>query len=223
MLADFFSSFILGLLTPLGVVCVLPLFPGFLAYLANKIPQENPKKNFIILGLLVTAGVITFMFLLGLIFTTFLQASLTNIIGIVSPIAFGILIIISLLLIFNVDFTKYLPQAHAPVLQNPYAGAFVYGFLFGAIVIPCNPAFIAVMFTKTLAISAMQFTTNLLNFLLFGIGMAFPLLAFALISAAASTQVISFLTKYKKHINITAGVIMLVISLYYLFFVFKVI
>jgi len=222
MLADFLSSFTLGLLTPLGAVCVLPLFPGFLAYLANKVSKDNKKSIFIVFGLLITAGVVLFMSLLGIIFTTILKTSLTKVVNVVSPIAFGILIVLSLLLIFNVDFSKYLPKAQAPILSNSYLNALVYGFLFGAIVLPCNPAFIAIMFTKTIATSAASFIVNIINFIFFGLGMAAPLLLFSVISAAASTTIIKYLTKYKREINIVAGVIMLVISLYYIIFVFRI-
>lgn len=222
MILDFLASFWLGLLTPLGALCVLPLFPGFIAYLANKVSQDANKKVFIYLGLLVSLGVIVFMFLIGLIFTTILKTSLTKVINIVSPIAFGILIIISLLLIFNFDLGKYIPKLNAPVLSNPYLGAFVYGFLFGAIVIPCNPLFISIMFTKTIAVSGLDFVVNIINFLFFGLGMAAPLLLFSIISATKTQQVIEFLNKYKRTINLFVGVIMLIVAIYYLFFVFKI-
>ncbi len=211
------SAFILGLLTPLGAICVLPLYPGFLAYLAN---QGKKKISIALLGLIVTAGVILFMFLLGLIFTTILQKSLTTVIGIVSPIAFGILAVISLLLIFDIDFGRYFPQIAAPATKSPLLTAFLYGFFFGAIVVPCNPAFIAALFARTLAM--MDFILNTLSFLFFGIGIAAPLLLFAIISSAASTTVINWLIKYRRPINILAGLFMLGVSLYYLIFVFRV-
>jgi len=47
-------------------------------------------------------------------------------------------------------------------------------------------------------------------------------LILAVVSASWSKIVIGFLTKYKKWINVAAGVIMLLISLYYLIFVFKI-
>ncbi len=221
LLAELGAAFILGLLTPLGAVCVLPLYPGFLAYLSNQLSgKEEGKLTIFLFGLVITAGVILFMLALGLIFTTILQVSLTSIIGIVSPIAFGILLIISLLLIFNVDVGRFLPKGHAPVTKNPWVSAFTFGFFFGAIVVPCNPLFIAVLFTRT--ISAMGFAENVLQFLFFGIGIGFPLLVLAAISSAASDTVINFLTKYKRVINFIAGIIMLGISLYYLIFVFRV-
>ncbi len=221
LLADLSTSFILGLLTPITALCVLPLYPGFLAYLSNQVSGDEPKKKLLILfGLVITAGVILFMFLLGLVFTTFLEVSLTKVIGIVSPVAFIILIIISLLLIFDVDAGRFLPRAQVPVAKNPVFNAFIYGFFFGAIVVPCNPLFIAVLFTKT--ISSMNFIVNILNFLFFGIGIGFPLLVFSAISTTKSRTIISFLSKYKRKINFYSGLIMLVISLYYLIFIFRI-
>jgi cytochrome c-type biogenesis protein len=104
--------------------------------------------------------------------------------------------------------------------KNPWLKAFFFGFFFGAIVVPCNPTFIAVLFTRTL--STINFIENILNFVFFGIGMGFPLLAFSFVSTAKSTAVIGFMTKNKRAINLAAGSIMLVISLYYLVCVFSV-
>ena len=91
LLANIVTSFILGLLTPLTAVCVLPLYPGFLAFLSNKFSGKESRRTFFLFGLTILSGIIIFMILLGLIFTTVLQKSLTNVIGIVSPIAFVIL------------------------------------------------------------------------------------------------------------------------------------
>ncbi|WP_135611854.1 cytochrome c biogenesis CcdA family protein [Methanococcoides sp. AM1] len=221
-LADLFLSFTLGLLTPLTAVCVLPLYPAFLAYLSNQLSGEEKNKRLpLIFGLVISAGVILFMSLLGLIFTTLLQVSLTNVIGIISPIAFGILFIISLLLIMDYDIGKFLPRTNIAGDRNPLITAFLYGFFFGAIVVPCNPAFIAALFAKSL--TSMGFFENFLNFVAFGIGISFPLLVFSAISTAKSKSIIRFLIKYKRKINLSAGIIMLVISVYYLIFVFRVV
>ena len=209
-----------GLFAPLGAVCVLPLYPGFLAYLAGRVSNKDSRYTFVWLGLMVTFGVILSMFLFGLIFTQLLQESLTRAIGIVSPIAFGILGLISILLIFNVDIGRFFPKVHSPVLKSPYLSSFVFGFFFGAVVLPCNPAALIVLFA--ISTSVTSFVLNLFNFILFGVGMAIPLLAFAIVSAAWSKGVINFLTTYKSWINRIAGIIMLGISLYYLIFVFRI-
>ena len=221
LLSELGAAFVLGLLTPLGAVCVLPLYPGFLVYLSGQLSgKEAGRMTIVLFGLIITSGVILFMVILGLIFTTILEVSLTNIIGIVSPIAFGILLVISLLLIFNVDVGRFLPKGRAPVTRNPWASAFLFGFFFGAIVVPCNPLFIAALFTRT--ISALSFLENMLRFLFFGLGIGFPLLVFAAISTTATDAIINFLTAQRRKINLTVGIIMLGISIYYLFFVFKI-
>lgn len=221
LLLELGAAFVLGLLTPLGAVCVLPLYPGFLVYLSTQITgREAGRWTILLFGLIINAGVILFMLVLGLIFTTVLQVSLTNIISIVSPIAFGILLVISLLLIFNVDIGRFIPKGKTRITGNPWLNAFIYGFFFGAIVVPCNPLFIAALFTRTL--STLGFLENLLRFLFFGIGIGFPLLVIAAISSAATDKIIGFITRRQRIINLIAGIIMLGISLYYLIFVFRV-
>jgi cytochrome c-type biogenesis protein len=217
---NFWLSFLAGLFAPLGAVCVLPLYPGFLSYLASKASTKDSKKTILLFGVVITIGVVSSMLLIGLVFSTILKASLTKAIGIISPIAFVILGLVSISLIFNFDIGRFMPKAQVPVLKSPMLSAFVFGFFFGAIVLPCNPGSLAVLFA--VSASTVSFLTNLLNFLFFGIGMAAPLLILAMISAAKSQQVIGFLTKYKKKINLFAGIIMLSISIYYLAFVFKV-
>ncbi len=233
LLGILWEAFFLGLVTPLGAVCVLPIYPGFLVYLSSQISTREPGRATIFLfGLVISAGVIIFMLLLGLLFTTILEVSLTSVIQIISPIAFGILFVISLVLIvtgilslvsnIRVDIWRFLPKGHAPAIKNrnPWVSAFMYGLFFGAIVVPCNPGFIAILFAR--AVSTVDFLQNIFRFLLFGVGVAFPLLVLAGVSSAASNTVISFLTKRGNWINLVAGLIMLGISLYYLIFVFRV-
>jgi cytochrome c-type biogenesis protein len=219
-LANLWISFLAGLFAPLGAVCVLPLYPGFLSYLASQVTDKENKKQIIIFGVIITLGVILSMFLFGLIFTFFLQKSLTKAIGIISPIAFGILAIISIFLIFNFDLGRFFPKINAPVKKNPYLSSLIFGLFFGAIVLPCNPASLAVLFAVSTSI--MEFIVNLFNFVVFGFGMALPLLIFALISAAKSKEILGFLTTKKRAINLIAGIIMLVVAAYYLIFVFRI-
>lgn len=220
LFTNLWISFLAGLAAPLTAVCVLPLYPGFLAYLANQLKGRESKRTIIFLGFNVAFGIIVSMLLIGLIFTFFLQESLTRAIGIISPIAFGVLAIISLLLIFNFNFAKLIPKVHTPLTKNPLLSSFLFGFFFGAIIIPCNPASLVVLFA--ISSSTVGFIANLLNFFLFAIGMSLPLLILAVVSAAKSQVVVAWLSKYNRIINLITGIIMLGISLYYLIFVFKI-
>jgi cytochrome c-type biogenesis protein len=220
-ISDLATSFVLGLLTPLGAVCVLPLYPGFLVYLASQAPGgESDRRTIARFGVLISAGVIAFMSIIGLLFTTVLEVSLTRVIQVVSPVAFGILLVISILLILDVEIGRFLPRANVPMTGSPTVRAISFGLLFGAIVLPCNPLFIAALFARTA--STGNFLINVLNFVFFGIGLAFPLLAFSLVSTAASEKVIDVMTRYRRHINLVAGAVMLAVSSYYLVFVFRI-
>jgi len=220
VLGELSTSFLLGLATPLTALCVIPLYPGFISYLSQQLDGDTNQKTYLLFGLLVVAGVISFMLALGLVFSTILQASLTSVIEIVSPIAFTILGIMGLAMILNLNFQSYLPSKTTPQFQNPLLNAYSFGFFFGAIIIPCNPAFIATFFAR-----AFLFTNpinSILNFTLFGLGIGFPLLTFTLLSQPKSQQIIQTLQKHKIKINKTSGLIMLGISLYYLTQVFNI-
>lgn len=221
LLAEVAGSFVLGLLTPLTAACVLPLYPGFLTYLARE-GERGPggEAGTGLFGAMVVLGVLAFMTVLGILFTTVLQVSLTAVIGVVSPIAFAVLAVIGIVLLLDLEFAG-VPQVEAPTTGKPLLDAFLFGFFFGAIVVPCNPAYIAVFFTRaTLFGSPVE---SIGNFVAFGLGIGAPLLVFAVASERWSRQVIGTLVRERKWINRGSGAIMLAVSLYYLVVVFRVV
>ena len=213
------TSFLLGLATPLTAACVLPLYPGFIAFLAGR--REGARHAPLALGLAVVAGVTATMAAVGLVFSTLLELSLTAVIAVASPIAFVVLAAIGALLIADVDFSRLLPAVRAPTAGGrPLPAAFGYGAFFGLIVLPCNPGFIGAFFSKQLAVSVGDFGLNLLNFVIFAAGIGTPLLVLALVSGAFSQAVVRFLGRRKSVINRVAGAAMLAIAAYYLIVVF---
>lgn len=213
------GSFALGLATPLTAVCVLPLYPGFLAYLSTR--SDDVRLPIGWLAALVGAGVVSFMLVLGVVFTTVLEISLTNVVGVVSPVAFAVLGAVSLLLLADVDVGRVLPSIEPPQSRHPVGSAFGYGFFFGAIVVPCNPGFIAVFFAR-----AFLFTdpvASILHFLLFGTGIAAPLVGLAAVSGRWQSRILSILTRHRSAINRATGAVMLAIAVYYLVVVFRVV
>lgn len=220
VLGELSTSFLLGLATPLTALCVIPLYPSFISYLSKQLDGDTDQKTYLFFGLLVVAGVISFMLALGLIFSTLLQASLTSVIEIVSPIAFAILGLMGIAMMLDLDFQNYLPSKSTPEFKNPLLNAYGFGFFFGAIIIPCNPAFIATFFARAFLFETP--VTSVLNFMSFGVGIGFPLLAFSVISQSKSQEVIKLLQKHSSIIHRGSGLVMVVISLYYLIKVFNV-
>lgn len=210
------GSFALGLATPLTAVCVLPLYPGFLAYLSKQ-PGEHSIG---LLAALVAAGVLSFMLSLGVVFTTVLQVSLTGVVGVVSPAAFLALAVLGVLLIADVPVGELLPAVEPPQSRHPLASAFGYGFFFGAIVVPCNPGFVAVFFARAFLLS--DPVGSLLHFLAFGGGIAAPLVALAAVSDRWRSRVMGALKRHESVVNRTTGLAVLAVAVYYLAFVFEV-
>lgn len=216
LVSQVLTSYTLGLATPLSAVCVIPLYPGFLAFLSN---QQEGGPSPAILGGLVALGVIVLMGSVGIIFTTILETSLTAVVEMISQPAFALLAIFGIVLIADLHPQARLPSIEPPQTRYPSLSAFAYGAFFGAIVLPCNPGFISVFFAR-----AFLFTSplsSLANFGAFGVGMGTPLLFFAIISEGWRNQLMSILTRNRRAVNVLTGVILLGISLYYLIFVFE--
>ncbi|MCO8267755.1 cytochrome C biogenesis protein [Haloferax sp. AB510] len=244
-----FELFVLGVGTPLTAACALPLYPGFLAYLARQSSRVSGESSspagatgdgrggvrngggdgderdgslpIAVLGGLVTAGAVSFMLVIGVVFSLLLEVSLTTVVEVVSPAAFVVLFVVSLALLFDAKVFARLPTIEPPETRHPALSAFAYGFFFGAIVLPCNPGFIALFFARV----PVLFDTaaeSLLGFLAFGLGIGAPLLVFALVSERYSRRATRWFARHTTAINRVTGAVMLVVSVYYLLVVFDV-
>lgn len=213
--------FLIGVATPLTAACVIPLYPAFLAFLANQ-DESGEGRSIVTLGLLVTTGVIACMALIGLVFTTLLESSLTLVVEAVSPVAFAILVVVSVALLLDLGVFTRMPTVEPPQSSHPSVSAFGYGFFFGAIVLPCNPAFVALFFARVPILFDSQLE-SFLGFLAFGLGIGAPLLAFSLVSQPFATTVTRTLARHSGPVNRVTGAVMLVVSVYYLVVVFSVI
>ncbi|MCU4926774.1 cytochrome C biogenesis protein [Halobacteria archaeon AArc-dxtr1] len=221
--ASLIEFFLLGLATPLTASCVLPLYPSFLAYLAAT-GDRSRSPSVAVLGALVVAGVITFMAIVGVLWTTVFRGGVSGAVTLLSPIAFAVLAVVGAALVIAPNGFARLPTVEPPHSRYPTLSAFGYGFFFGAIVIPCNPGLIALFLSRsTVAFPAFDSQVEVLaGFLAFGLGIGTPLLAFAVLAQPYSRRVTRTLARYSGPINRFVGVVLVVVSLYYLIVVFGV-
>jgi cytochrome c-type biogenesis protein len=204
-------SFLAGLFTPLGSVCVLPLYPGFLAYLAHQTENDHQTA---LLGVTVTTGILVSMAVAGFIFITLLKGSLSLVTGVIAPILFVMLAGAGFLMVAGVDFGRYIKAVRPPRSRGPLSGAFLFGAFFGIAALPCNPAPIIVLFAISSTIG--DIFLNFLGFIIFGIGMALPLLLLSALPLEQSGSFTRFLAVHSNEISRVAGILIIVISLYYL-------
>jgi len=211
-------AFIAGLLAPLGAVCVLPLYPGYLAWLANQVGEGTHRTLLIRFSLVVTTGIIVAFFVVGFIFTWLLRSSVSAAIGIISMTAFVILAGASICLIVGIDLSRVIPATKILHPVGPYQNALVFGLFFGLIILPCNPAPIILLFA--LSVNAADFLENLFILIAFCIGIAIPVLLISLIPVATNYRLVQTLTTHRRILNVACGLFMLVLALYYLVWVF---
>lgn len=211
---DLLVAFTAGLLAPLGAACVLPLYPGYLSFLAGQAGVIRSPPARMLLGVIAGAGILAAMAAFGVIVVLLLSLPLSRAVGIIAPAAYVLLGIIGILLIagWSPGYPSAAPQI--PATKRPFAGAFLFGLFFGVLILPCNVAPIAVLLA--LSTSAADLAANLLNFILFGAGMAAPLVLLSALSAYRGNEVATLLAAHVRLIHRITGVLMIGIAVFYL-------
>lgn len=204
------TSVSLGLLSSTSP-CILPLYPGFLAYLSGAQEATGSRRGRYFLGFFVLAGVLTMMLALGL-FIALISVSVGQALAVAIPVADLLIIGLGVMLVLNVNPFKQLPQIQVPILSNPYANAFVYGLLYGPIALPCSGPLVVGIFT--LSLTAGEAVSKLGVFLWFGLGFGLPLLALSFLSGAAQQWITRQFAQHARTINLVGGLLLVGIGLY---------
>jgi cytochrome c-type biogenesis protein len=205
-----FTSLSLGLLATTSP-CVLPLYPGFLAYISGGQEGMQNKTGKYFLGFFVLAGVLTMMLALGGIIAL-LSVSIGRALSIIIPIADAIIILFGILLLLNINPFKSLPQIQVPVLSHPFVNAFIYGLLYGPIALPCSGPLVVSIFA--LSLTASQAISQLSVFFWFGMGFGIPLLLLSFLSGAAQRWITRQFAMRARLINVVSGLLLVGVGLY---------
>ena len=219
-LSDLTVAFVAGLLSPLGAACVLPLYPGYLSFMASQAGKVRAPRARVLLGIVAGAGILAAMFVFGLFVGVIFTLPIGGVLAILSPIAYAILGIIGMLLILGAG--PGLPVRTPDVFKgrSPFGGAFVFGLFFGVLILPCNAGPVTVLLA--LSTSAADLAANMGNFLVYGAGMAIPLIALSALSSSEGNRITQALAAHKRGINAATGVLMVGVAAYYLLVVFRV-
>ena len=201
------TSLLLGLLTT-SSPCILPLYPGFLAYLSSQ--TETGRQKYL-LGFFVLTGVLTMMLALGGLIA-WLAVPVGRILVYLIPLADFLILLLGILLLLDLNPFKALPQIQLPVLRHPYGNAYVYGLLYGPIALPCSGPMVVSIFA--LSFTAGEAFTQLWAFLWFGLGLGIPLLILSFLSAALQRQLTSFFARHSRIINFIGGLLLVGVAVY---------
>jgi cytochrome c-type biogenesis protein len=202
------TSLSLGLLATTSP-CILPLYPGFLAYLSGN--QAVGSKGRYFLGVFVLLGVLTMMLALGGLIAL-LSISIGSALSIIIPVADALIIGLGVLLLANINPFKQLPQLQMPGLSHPFANAYVYGLLYGPIALPCSGPLVVGVFAFSL--TAGEVFGKLAIFFWFGLGFGIPLLALSLLSGTLQRQITRLFAVHARKVNIIGGLILVAVGAY---------
>lgn len=203
------TGFAIGVLATLSP-CALPLYPGFLAYLAARREEGSRSRVAPWLGLAVLAGVLTTMLVVGAV-TAALAVSSSSVLRIVTPLADGVVIVLGVLLLLGRD-----PFAKLPVLgparlgEGMFRSAFAYGLVYGPIALPCAAPLLIALFGLSLSLDS--FVAGLAFFFAFGLGFGLPLLAISLLAYSRQLSLVRFFARHRVVVSRIAGAVLVAVG-----------
>ncbi len=203
------TSFVFGLLSTASP-CVLPLYPGFLAYLSGQTETGTGKRRYL-LGLFVLAGVLTMMLTLGGLIAL-LAVPISKTLAILIPLADFLILLLGVLLLLDRNPFKSLPQIQVPVLRDPFLNAYLYGLLYGPIALPCSGPLVVSIFALSFTVG--EAFDKFWVFLWFGLGFGMPLLVLSLLSARFQRQLTVQFALHTRLLNRLGGLLLIGVAVY---------
>ena len=210
-MSEYLQAFILGNAAILTNVCILPLYPGLMAYMAANARSEQAQRAMKWMGLLVLLGVLTMMILVGgLLFA--LQQSFGAILPILLPTIYGVVILLGLLMLSGRNPFNRLQTVQTPLLRNPFIGAYLYGLLLGPMTLPCTGPIILSAFLLG-SNSTADLAEGLLYFFFFGLGFGWPLVLLPFLVTSVQRRLIGWTTRNYKLLTRASGILLILIGL----------
>lgn len=191
--------------------CLLPLYPGFLAYLSANAGALVGRRATGLLGLLVLLGVLTTMVVVGAVLVV-VSIPVGQVASLLVPVIDGLLIVLGVLLIAGRNPFNRLPGMRAPLVRNPYGQAYVYGVMLGPLALPCAGPFLAALLALSAGVG--DAVLRLGTFVVFGLGFGLPLVALSVLAGTRQREVVRFVLARHRAIEVGAGVILVGVALW---------
>jgi len=205
------QAFVLGNGAILTNVCLLPLYPGLIAFLAGTSGGDaRARRATPWLGLVVLAGILTLMTLVGLALFV-LQRSFGPLLEVLLPAIYASVIVLGLVMLLGVNPFSRIATLRSPVFRSPFATAFAYGLLLGPMTLPCTGPIVVSAFLIGAGGAAML-TEGLLYFVAFGLGFGWPLVALPLLAAPLQRRGVGWLTRRHGLLTRVSGALLVVIG-----------
>ncbi len=152
------------------------------------------------------AGLITTMLLVGVVMVA-ISAPLGQLLQYAIPLIDGLLITIGVLLLAGFNPFLRMPQARVPGAHGPISQAYLYGMMLGPIALPCAGPFLVA--TLAISVGALDAVAQMGTFVVFALGFGLPLVLLAVLARSRQDQVVRFLTRHHRAIEVISGVLLI--------------
>ena len=201
------AAFLAGIVSFLSP-CVLPLIPGFLAYLAG---SGASKTKLFITSIFFVLGFSTIFAILGVLLNTILLQVLQTIQTWLSRIA-GFLIIIFGLYLVGLLKIKFFDQTHKLTIKRKFSTTYLTAFIFGAAFAVGWTPCVGPILGAVLALAVANPSSSFILLLTYALGLGIPFLLLGLFS----DKLITLLKQSKpilKYFNIIVGIILILLGI----------
>ena len=206
------EAFLLGNSSILTNVCLLPLYPGLIAFLAGSAGSERSQRATGSLGVLVLGGVLTLMVAVGTLLFV-LKSSFGSILPWLVPLIYLTVVGLGFAMLLGFNPFNRLAGFQTPVLKNPYLTAYLYGLALGPMTLPCTgPFFLSGVLIGSSSLAS--FGDGLLYFLFFGLGFGWPLVLLPLFALPLQRRATGWLTQNYKLLTRVSGALLLGIGVF---------
>ena len=204
-------SFIAGVLS-FASPCVLPLSPGFLAYLSGtSTGQQGARLKIFLNSVAFVLGFSVIFALLGVLLNTILERVSYNVQTWLSRIG-GIVIILFALYILGLIKINFLEREHKLAVKKKFSITYVTSFVFGAAFAvgwtPCVSFILGSIFALAVTKPGLSF----ILLLSYALGLGIPFLLVGLFT----TQAVNIIRKSEtvlKYFNIVVGILLLILGI----------
>jgi len=127
------------------------------------------------------------------------------------PLVDGLLILLGVLLLLGRNPFERLPGTQVPIVANPFGQAYLYGLMLGPLALPCAGAFALSLIAYSVGLA--ETLPRILTFIAYGLGFGLPLVALSLLAGARREEVVRFITRHHRPIEIVGGILLVAVGL----------
>jgi cytochrome c-type biogenesis protein len=211
--SEYAEAFTLGNAAILGNVCLLPLYPGLVVMMSARLAKPRSRLSTMSLGVLVLAGIVTFMVVLGFVLYQ-ISRPVADVLDWLLPLMYGTVLVLGAAMILGRSPFARLIRTDAPVLRSPAATAYLYGVFLAPMTLPCTGPIVVSAFVIGSVSGSAALADSLAYFMFYALGFGWPLVVLPMLAAPAQGQITRFLAVHHRVIEVLSGSLLIGIAIY---------